>query len=242
MEDDGVSARGGGALMGCLKALGLAIVLVVAIGAGFWYLGNNMVRSIFAAPDPVSVATSSLQSLREQNRLSTFSARYVAVVTSTQSRLGLSAKKTMIMPGSVRYEVDLSRLEQKDLSWDPATKTLSVTLPQVDVVGPDVDIDQIREYGEGGILMTLTDAENQIDAANRKAGQAELLRQAREPTPMRLARDATRRTVERDFELPLKAAGINANVDVRFADEGDPNNRQVWDMSRSPADVVANKY
>ena len=96
MEDDGVGTRGGGALMGCLKALGLAIVLVVAIGAGFWYLGNNMVRSIFAAPDPVSVATSSLQSLREQNRLSTFSARYVAVVTSTQTRLGLSAKKTMI--------------------------------------------------------------------------------------------------------------------------------------------------
>ena len=242
MDDDGVSARGGGALMGCLKALGLAIVLVVAIGAGFWYLGNNMVRSIFAAPDPVSVATSSLQSLREQNRLSTFSARYVAVVTSTQSRLGLSAKKTMIMPGSVRYEVDLSKLNQKDLSWDAGTRTLSVTLPPVDVVGPDVDIDQIREYGEGGILMTLTDAESQIDAANRKAGQAELIRQAREPTPMRLARDATRRTVERNFELPLKAAGINATVDVRFADEADPNNHQVWDMSRNPADVVANKY
>lgn len=242
MEDDSVSARGGGALMGCLKALGLAVVIVVAIGAGFWYLGNNMVRSLLTAPDPVSVATSSLQSLREQNRLSTFSARYVAVVTSTQTRLGLSAKKTMIMPGSVRYEVDLSKLAQKDLSWDPASKTLSVVLPPVEVVGPDVDIDQIREYGEGGILMTLTDAEAQLDAANRKQGQAELIRQAREPTPMRLARDATRRTIERNFELPLKAAGINATVDVRFADEPDPGNHQVWDMSRNPADVMANKY
>jgi hypothetical protein len=243
MEDDSVGTRGGGALMGCVKALGLAVVIVVAIGAGFWYLGQNMVRSIFAVSDPVSVATSSLQSLREQNRLSTFSARYVAVVTSTEKgMLGLSAKKTMIMPGSVRYEVDLSKLNQKDLSWDPASKTLSVVLPPVDVVGPDVDIDQIREYGEGGILMTLTDAENQIDSANRKAGQAELIRQAREPTPMRLARDATRRTIERNFELPLKAAGINATVDVRFADEPDPGNHQVWDMSRNPADVVTNKY
>lgn len=241
MEDDGVKARGSG-LGGCLKALGFAALVLVAMGAGFWYLGQNMVRSMFAAPDPVSVATSSLQSLREQNRLSTFAADYVAVVTSTQNRFGLSAKKTMIMPGSVRYEVDLSKLDQKDLSWDANTKTLSVVLPPIELNGPDVKIDQIKQYGEGGILMTLTDAESQIDDANRKAGQAELLAKARSPTAMRLARDATRRTVERNFELPLKAAGINANVDVRFADEPDPNNHQVWDMSRSPADVVANKY
>lgn len=240
MEDDSTIARGGG-LIGCLKAFGLAALILLAIGAGFWWLGQRAVSSMFAAPDPVSVATSSLQSLREQNRLSTFSARYVAVVTSTQERFGLSAKKTMIMPGSVRYEVDLSKLEQKDLHWDPATKTLSVVLPPVEVVGPDVDIDQIKEYGEGGILMTLTDAEKRIDDANRAAGKSELLRQAREPTPMRLARDATRRTIERNFELPLKAAGINANVDVRFADEGDPNNHQVWDMSRRPEDVLGNR-
>lgn len=242
MEDGGVSERRGGGLGGCLKAFGFAILILAAIGAGFWYLGQNMVRSFWAAPDPVSVATSSLQSLREQNRLSTFAARYVAVVTSTQTRLGLTAKKTLIMPGSVRYEVDLSKLEQKDLHWDAGTRTLSVTLPPVDVVGPDVDIDQIREYGEGGILMALTDAEAQIDAANRKAGQAELIRQAREPTPMRLARDATRRTIERNFELPLRAAGISATIDVRFADEPDPNDHSVWDMSRRPEDVLANRH
>jgi hypothetical protein len=229
-------------MVGCLKALGITALILIAIGAGFWYLGDSVVRRLTGAPDPVSVATSSLQSLREQNRLSTFAARYVAVVTSTQTRLGLSAKKTLIMPGSVRYEVDLSKLDQKDLSWDAGSRTLSVTLPPLDVVGPDVDIDHIREYGEGGILMALTDAEAQIDAANRKAGQEELVRQAREPTPMRLARDATRRTIARNFELPLRAAGVAATVDVRFADEPDPNKHEVWDMSRNPADVMANKY
>lgn len=239
MEDGGVSERGGS--NGCLKVFLLAILILAAAGAGFWYLGDSIVRRITGAPDPVSVATSSLQSLREQNRLSTFAARYVAVVTSTQTRMGLTAKKTLIMPGSVRYEVDLSKLEQKDLRWDASTNRLSVVLPPVEVVGPDVDIDQIREYGEGGILMALTDAETLIDAANRKAGQAELVRQAREPTPMRLARDATRRTVARTFEMPLRAAGLNATVDVRFADEPDPDNREVWDMSRRPEDVIANK-
>jgi hypothetical protein len=241
MADDAVKARGG-TFDGCLKAFGIAALILAAIGGGFWYLGQNMVRSFLSAPDPVSVATSSLQSLREQNRLSTFSADYVAVVTSTQSRLGLSARKTMIMPGSVRYEVDLSRLNPKDLSWDAGTKTLSVTLPPIEIAGPDVKLDQIKQYGEGGILMTLTDAEAQIDAANRKAGQEELLKKARSPTAMRLARDATRRTIARNFELPLRAAGVNATVDVRFADEPDPNDHTAWDMSRNPADVVANRY
>src|SRR3546814_13324909 len=63
--------------------------------------------------DPVTIANSSLQGLQEQNRLSAFAARYVAVVTSKQSRLGLTAEKTMIMPGMVRYEVDLGKLTQR---------------------------------------------------------------------------------------------------------------------------------
>lgn len=239
MEDGGVSERGGS--NGCLKAAVAAILVLAAIAAGFWYLGDSIVRRITGAPDPVSVATSSLQSLREQNRLSAFSARYVAVVTSTQTRMGLSARKTLIMPGSVRYEVDLSKLAQNDLRWDAGANRLSVVLPPVEVMGPDVDIDQIREYGEGGVLMALTNAEAAIDAANRKAGQDELMRQARAATPMRMARDAARRAIERNFELPLRAAGLNATVDVRFADEGDPNNREVWDMSRRPEDVIANK-
>ncbi|MDF7775208.1 DUF4230 domain-containing protein [Sphingomonas sp. AOB5] len=243
MEDGGVTERErrrGSGLGGCVNAVILAILILGAIAAGFWFLGDSL-KKRFLEPDPVTVATSSLQGLREQNRLSTFAARYVAVVTSKQSRLGLTAQKTLIMPGSVRYEVDLSKLSDKDLSWDAGSNTLTITLPPVEVIGPDVDIDQIREYGEGGILMALTDAEAKLDAANRQAARVELVRQAREATPMRMAREATRRAVENNFALPLRAAGITANVTVRFADEGDRSNRERWDMSRRPEDVYANR-
>src|SRR3546814_11604522 len=52
--------------------------------------------------DPETVVAASLQGLQEQNILVPFTARSVAVVTSTQSRLGLSPHKTLIMPGTVR--------------------------------------------------------------------------------------------------------------------------------------------
>ncbi|MEI9928207.1 MAG: DUF4230 domain-containing protein [Sphingomonas sp.] len=178
--------------------------------------------------------------MREQNRLTTFSASYVAVVTSKQSQLGLTAQKTMIMPGSVRYEVDLSKLNQNMLSWDAAGNKLSVTLPPVEVVGPDVDINAIRQYDNGGILMTFTDAGAKLDEANRRAAQEELMRQARAEPQIRLARDAARRAIERSFAMPLRAAGLNATVEVIFADEARGTDHEVWDMSRRPADVIAN--
>lgn len=167
--------------------------------------------------DPETVVAASLQGLQEQNILVPFTARYVAVVTSTQSRLGLSAKKTLIMPGTVRYELDLAKLKPSDLDWDAATNALTVTLPPLRLAGPEIDIDAISEFRDGAILLTLTDAEQLLDAANRKAAQEELIKQAKGPTPMRLAQGAARTAIEQSFAMPLKAAGIDAKVTARFA-------------------------
>ena len=168
--------------------------------------------------DPETVVAASLQGLQEQNVLVPFTARYVAVVTSTQSRMGLEAKKTLIMPGTVRYELDLGKLKQSDLDWDAATSALTVTLPPLRLAGPEIDIDAISEYRDGEILLTLTDAERTLDAANRKRAQEELIAQAKGATPMRLAQGAARTAVEQSFAMPLKAAGIDAKVTARFAD------------------------
>ncbi|MBO9694841.1 MAG: DUF4230 domain-containing protein [Sphingopyxis sp.] len=167
---------------------------------------------------PETVVAASLRGLQEQNVLVPFTARYVAVVTSTQSRLGLSAKKTLIMPGTVRYELDLGKLKQSDLDWDAAANALTVTLPPLRLAGPEIDIDAISEYRDGEILLTLTDAERTLDAANRKRAQEELIAQAKGATPMRLAQGAARTAVEQSFAMPLKAAGIDARVTARFAD------------------------
>ena len=198
-----------------LIVLASVALLAAAILGGLWYGARWLTKPA----DPVTIAAASLQAVREQNVLVPFAARFVAVVTSTQSRFGFSAKKTLIMPGMVRYEIDLAALQQGDLRWNAATNTLAITVPPVRIAGPEVDLKSIREYGEGGVLMTLTNAEQELDSANRNAGQAELLRQAREPLPMKLARDAARNAIERSFVMPLRAAGIDAKVTARFEGE-----------------------
>lgn len=198
-------AIGGAALIAAIVAL-----LYVGVGIRLRHMFDN---------DPTTVARASLQAVRQQNRLVPFAARFVAVVTAEQSRFGFTARKTLIMPGLVRYSIDLAALRDRDLRWDSATRTLSVALPPIELEGPEVDLTAVREYGEGGVLMTLTDAEKRLDAANRKAGQEELVRQAHDALPMRLAADAARAAIERSFAMPLKAAGLDATVLARFRDQ-----------------------
>lgn len=220
-------------------AAGVALALVAG-----WYalqgIGNYLDEKI--APAPETIAQASLEGIREQNRLSTFAARYVAVVTSEQTRMGLfSARKTMIMPGMVRYEVDLGKLTQKDVAWDAEAKRLTVTLPPVETSRPEIDMTAVREYDGGGILMKITDAEKTLDTANRTRAWQELQRQAQQPAMMKLARDATRRAVERSFAMPLRAAGFDAQVSVRFADEPKAGNDEQMDRSRSLEEIFGNR-
>lgn len=196
----------------------LVVLVVGLVWAAAWWAGRSLDQRMEGTVE--SVATASLQSLHEQARLVPFVARFVAVTTSEQQRFGLTAKQTMILPGLVRYEVDLAAIRQQDVVWNEAAKTLTVTLPPLEVTGPQIDLKQMQAYDGGGLLMALTDAEKTLDAANRARGQAELVAQARAEVPMRLARNAAKAAIERSFVMPLRAAGLDARVVARF--EGDP--------------------
>ena len=199
-----------------LAMVAVALILGVMVG-----VTTGIADRIFGGPDPKTIATASLESMRAQNRLIAFVARYVSVTSSTTSRLGFSAERTLILPGDVRYEVDLAKLEPNDVTWDASSSTLRVKLPEIEVAGPDVDLNAAREYGAGGVLSTLTNADQQLDQANRSAAVADLRKQASAEVPMRLARQAARQAIERSFAMPLMAAGFNdVKVVVRFPTEG----------------------
>jgi hypothetical protein len=196
----------------------LALVLGVLVG-----LTSGVADRIFGGPSPKTIASASLQSMRAQNRLTVFAARYISVVSSEQQRLGglVSSERTLILPGDVRYEVDLSKLQPDDVSWDGSSKTLHVKLPELEVAGPDVDINAVKEYGGAGVLSALTNANQQLDQANRARAVQDLRKQATAPVPMQLARQSARQAVERSFAMPLVAAGFkDVKVVARFPTEG----------------------
>lgn len=201
-----------------LAAIAVALILGVLIG-----VSTGIVDRIFGGPSPTTIATASLESMRAENKLTVFAARYVSVVTSGEQRLGglVSSERTLILPGDVRYELDLSNLQPSDVSWDGTNHTLSVRLPMINVAGPDVDISSVKEYGGGGVLSALTNANQQLDQANRDRAVQDLRKQATAAVPMQLAREAGRAAIERSFAMPLLAAGFrDVKVVARFPTDG----------------------
>jgi hypothetical protein len=199
-----------------LAAIVVALLLGVLLG-----VTTGIADRIFGGPKAETIASASLESMRAQNRLIAFVARYVSVTSSKTSRFGFSAERTLILPGDVRYELDLSKLQPQDVSWNGSTHTLSVRLPEIEIAGPDVDLSSAREYGAGGVLSALTNADQSLDQANRAAAVADLRKQASAEVPMKLARQAARQAVERSFGMPLVAAGFkDVKVVARFPTEG----------------------
>ena len=72
---------------------------------------------------------------------------------STSRSAALSTERTLILPGDVRYELDLRQAcSPRTCAGTQARKTLRVRLPEIEIAGPEVDLAAAREYGEGGVL------------------------------------------------------------------------------------------
>lgn len=194
---------------GAVAALALLAGLVLAVPA---------LRERIAAPfsqRSATVVETTLQAVRREQKLLVFAAFVTADVTSTVQKTfldmavpGTSVTKTLIVPGLVRYAVDLSTLGDKDLAWDAPTQTLRVRLPPVVPLEPALRLDRMRAYGDKGLLVPMTDAEAIADDLNRAGIASDILAQARTPELMRLAEDAAAEALRNSFLLPLRAAGL----------------------------------
>jgi hypothetical protein len=203
--------------MNLRRTASLIALVVVAILAALAFLGWDLMRNAMAPAKPETIVSASLESLKEQNVLVPFTARFVADPTSRVRTLGLTAQKTLIVPGTVRYELNLGAMTASNLDWDAETQRLTVTLPPLVVSTPEMDPAGAVEYRDGELVLAVTDAEKRLDEANWKAARAEIVAQAKGATPMRLAEAAAINAVSSNFALPLKAAGIDATVVVGFA-------------------------
>jgi hypothetical protein len=208
------------------KTLALLLALALVIGGGIWLAVRQN------KPQMGSVVASTLDALQEQNRLLTFTNNSTATVTTTQNRYGLSARKTLIVKGVMRYEVDMAKLTKDDVRWDAENKTLSVRIPPIEIAPPQIDLNSIQEYGESGILRSLTNVDDALDAANRGKAQAQLVAQAKSPVLMDLARAASKKAVAQNFAVPLKAAGIDAVIAPFFDEERDQAVRTRCEIGR----------
>lgn len=217
---------GAGRLRRLLTLVGAIIMLGTLLLAG-WYMQAGAEQRLRACihvgicNEPAEVLGTTLLSFRKQQQLVVFSARLVTALTAVDERsvLGMKlaeARKTLIVPATVRYALDLQKLEAEDMHWNPATSTLTLNRPPLLILGPEIDIAMAQEYVDGKLLLAFTRTEAKLDQINREQARDRLLQEARQPVLLDLAHKAGDDALRRTFELPLQVAGFEAaKVEIR---------------------------
>ncbi len=153
-----------------------------------------------------------LVSVQRQSRHIVLTARLVAPITSGRdTTLGpvtiATTRQTAIVPATVHYAVDFSRMQPSDLSWDADTQTLKVRRPPVQPMEAAIEWEKADIYGDAGLITAVTEVRQRLEADNRAKAPAVFRAQARATDLMRLADEAADDAIRSLFLMPLLAAG-----------------------------------
>ena len=153
----------------------------------------------------------------------------------------LHSDKVVKAPFSVDYFIDVAGLRAQDLSWDQASRTLLVAVPDVTVSAPNVD-EAARTVSETRGIYVTRDAADRLSQIVSQRAQRAAGTEARKPERLALARDNARRALANLLGAPLAAAGHgDVNVVLQFPWEG-RRSREQMDRSRTIDQVYANEF
>lgn len=217
-----------------MKRIGLLLLGLMMFGAAFggaYYIQHWLNKRQNEQVE--STTRDALEDLKEQGRVTPFVSRLMAVA-KLKPEGGIPATEPLvIVPGLVRYELDLNAIRPEDVKWNSDAQRLVIRLPALTVTNPQLELDNVRKYEPDGSLAVLSSANPLLGNSGQKQLHDLLLAEAKSEVSMRFARDSARKTVERSFTIPFRAAGLGVSVKARFADEfdEDPSTEQNEDQA-----------
>ncbi|WP_394646739.1 DUF4230 domain-containing protein [uncultured Sphingomonas sp.] len=222
-----------------LVSLAIATAILVATFVGYRYFTEKY--TIATDANGVAVARVVAGRLYGSNelRVSHLSGTVQSTATATRMWGWLKYVRLIKAPYDVDYFVPLGSLRPRDFRYDERHRTLLVEVPDVIVGAPNIDESRVSIDTTTGVLPprgAMAELQKKVSAKATDVVAAK----AREPENMRKARDNARVALERLFEGTLEAADLPVNVEVRFAGEARPDNRDQWDLTRSLDEVLGN--
>lgn len=197
----------------------LAATHIAALGIGYVAAPKELLDSevkhtgLFTV-DTTKVLATTVESLREENKLLVFSYKGTAKVQAGRTILWLfGGEQELSVPAVVSYYLDLSDLSLADVHYDEKAKLVTVKLPKV-TMGDIAFQPENATTINGGVL---TFSDEQVEALRKmnyaKARRA-MVAQAQQPSLLNAAKRQAKTNVESYFAIPLRIAGM---PDVKVA-------------------------
>lgn len=195
---------------------GVAPFLIVshfAVAGGVYALTDRrpldtQVKSTgFFQVDTTKVLATTVESLREENRLLVYTYKGNAKVEAERTKLWLfGGRQELSVPAVVSYYVDLSELSLADVTFNETAKLVTVRLPRV-TVGDIAFQPENATTINGGILTFDDDQVEALRKLNYRAARRAMVAQAQQAGLRKATERQAVTNIEQYFSIPLRIAG-----------------------------------
>jgi hypothetical protein len=190
----------------------LAVTHLTVFGAGYVVAPKEPVDTEakhdgFLQITTTKILATTIQSLREENRLLVFSYKGMAQVKTERTKWWLfGGRQELLVPAVVNYYVDLADLTLADVGYNETAKLVTVRLPKLTVGDIAFQPEQATTIN-GGTLTFDDDQVEELRKANYRAARVAMVAQAQQPGLLHAARRQAITNITTYFEIPLRIAG-----------------------------------
>ncbi len=190
----------------------LVVTHVAALGGGYLLAPKQPVdREVrhtgFFQVDTTKVLATTVESLRDENRLLVFSYKGNARVQTERTKWWVfGGRQELSVPAVVNYYVNLSDLSLADVSYNEKAKLVTVRLPKV-TLGDIAFQPENATTINGGLLTWDDDQVEAMRKLNYVSARRAMVAQAQQPGLLNAAKRQAVQNVTNYFEIPLRISG-----------------------------------
>ncbi|WP_116970768.1 DUF4230 domain-containing protein [Blastomonas sp. UPD001] len=190
----------------------LLLLPIATFGLGYWVapkeqLDREVEQSGFLQVDTKQVLATTVESLREENKLVVYSYKGTARVKVKRTKLWLfGGTQLLIVPAVVNYHIDLRDLTLADVQYDEKTKIVRVKVPRVKLGDIAFQPEQATTIN-GGVLTYSQQQVDELQKLNYASARRAITAQAQGRGLVTAARRRAIDNVQSYFEIPLRIVG-----------------------------------
>ncbi len=153
------------------------------------------------------ILSATIESLREEAKLQVYSFKGSPQVVTDRTRFYFfGAHQQLIVPATVNYYLDLSRLSLADTRYDERAKLVRIKMPKLTIGDVAFEPEKATTIN-GGLLSFSEEQVEELRKANYAQARRAVTAQAQQAGIVNAARRQAITDVEQYFSIPLRIAG-----------------------------------